>query len=386
MKRLGPDRWVSHIQPPRNPWLISTFPLHQADRQRRRRNLSTAAAEAPATQQSPTPSLRRARQSPKLSALHARLQLPARLPVETLARCLVDKSVDPRPGFNNAPLAVLGQDLLGLLSAEWLMCRYPRLPMAILFAAQNAYVGDAALASMRAEWGVELVAYPGSEVDPGMLQFKRMDPANSVFRSNSIKSKDEDAPFAYPRGMSSRIVHDDQFGVHDKASYKTGTEPDGAQEPVTDEKASSDFVRALTGALHVHAGLEAVKTFHSNHVLSRFLQLDKLFQFTHATRHLSRLCAREGFESPVARLISESGRLSRSPVFIVGVYSGNDKLGEGAGTSLNEARVRASVAALKSWYLYSPPGSSVMMPSETLAEPGAKQWRPQYIDIGEITG
>jgi len=99
------------------------------------------------------------------------------------------------------------------------------------------------------------------------------------------------------------------------------------------------------------------------------------------TRDLSRLCAREGFRSPVARILSETGRKSRHPVFVVGVYSGSDKLGEGAGSSLDEARTRAAVAALKGWYLYSP--LDFRVPSE-MEEPGAKPWTPLLVDSGDI--
>jgi len=100
---------------------------------------------------------------------------------------------------------------------------------------------------------------------------------------------------------------------------------------------------------------------------------------------VSRLCAREGFDPPVARLESETGRTSRSPVFIVGVYSGEDKLGEGAGSSLNEARVRASAQALRSWYLYSPPRDDVRLPSRQAdLQKQGKKWKPQMVDFGEI--
>jgi hypothetical protein len=83
----------------------------------------------------------------------------------------------------------------------------------------------------------------------------------------------------------------------------------------------------------------------------------------------------------VARILIETGRKSRHPVFVVGVYSGNDKLGEGAGSSLDEARTRAAVAALKGWYLYSPVDFRV--PSET-EEEGAERWSPVLVDSGDI--
>jgi large subunit ribosomal protein L44 len=42
----------------------------------------------------------------------------------------------------------------------------------------------------------------------------------------------------------------------------------------------------------------------------------------------------------VIRLLSETGRFSNSPVFVVGVFSGSDKLGEGFGASLKMAEYR----------------------------------------------
>ncbi|KAI4719769.1 ribonuclease III [Aureobasidium sp. EXF-10727] len=332
------------------------------------------------------------RSSPKLVALHARLSLPPRFPVQSLARCLVHPSAEPNPQKNNAPLAVIGQDLLAYYTAEWLLCNYPRLPMQVLFAAQYAYSGPRTLSAMRNEWGVESVATPGLEVDPGLLQFNRQKPGNAMAEGAMVRLKDMPANhstsasarsnslFNYRRGVSSRIVYDNQFGdLQDSPDSPTTSSqsPDGT---VTTEEASASFINAVFGALYLHAGAQATQAFHQAHILSRHIPLHTLFSFTHPTRDLSRLCARENFEPPVARLLSETGRHSRSPVFVVGVYSGSDKLGEAAGSSLDEARVRATAAALRSWYLYSPPRENIVLPSQS----ATTQWKPQMIDIGEI--
>ena len=395
------------------------------------------------------PSHQHALRSSKLAALHARLCLPSKLPLQSLARCLIDPSVDSRPGYNNAPLALIGQELLGYHTAEWLLCHYPRLPMPIIFAAQHAYVGSATLAAMRAEWGVEIVAAPGPEVDAGLLQLKRMPAGNAMSEDQTRRAKDVEGEQQkregrrndganYRRGMSSRIVYDDQFGdlhtfqtadslpfvgapissslepaakpstiqdavdnpLEPPSSEPTATDaPDvplqGIQDteittlsgtpPTTVEQASANLIRAVAGALYLHAGTGAAQQFHRDHILARHLPLHTLFHFSHPTRDLSRLCAREGFEPPVARLISETGRHSRTPVFVVGVFSGDDKLGEGAGSSLNEGRVRAAAAALRSWYLYSPSESDIVLPSEVEAGGGqAKNWKAQMVDAGEI--
>ncbi|KAI6787165.1 hypothetical protein D0861_08665 [Hortaea werneckii] len=485
MKRLRLERWASQIQqPPRNPrlYLQRSF-AHDARAPRRewhiqqqnhwrdqsgsaitRRHASTAAsASAPvenaawdtpptdinhesATPASSnglfTPSHLRATQSAKLSALHARLSLPSKLPLQTLARCLIDPSADPRPAYNNASLAILGQDLLGYYTSEYLTCRYPRLPMPVLFAAQYAYAGNATLGAMRAEWGVEAVAAPGPEVDPGLLQLKRAIPGNAMQEGEMRRIKDmpqarrlgsgrRNEEWNYRRGTSSRIVRDDQFGdlhsdlppaeEHQPYPGAAISQPGGSETspgaaehpppldltnpslsssadptPTTLETASASFIRALVGALYLHAGILAAKNFHTSHILSRHLPLSPLFAFTHPTRDLSRLCAREGLEPPVARLLSETGRHSRTPVFVVGVYSGKEKLGEGVGSSLNEGRVRAAGNALRGWYLYSPPESEVVVPSEVegsvvggggTGEEGtrrARKWKPQMVDMGEI--
>ena len=480
MKRIRLDRWANQLQPPRNPRLHlqqqrcslshktrAAAPRREWQCQRRyaasRRKASSAAVaqvedvqnDAPIRgeeeREQPRPRLnapshKRALHSAKLSALHARLSLPPKLPLQTLARCLIDPSVDTRPGYNNAPFALLGQDLLGYYTAEWLLCHYPRLPMPVLFAAQYAYAGSETLAAMRAEWGVEVVAAPGPEVDPGLLQVKRVAPGNAHVDLEGMRVKDmpqtrrlgtgrQNEQWHYRRGLSSRIVFDDQFGdlqhglppadaqPYPGAPVSTRTEdgegneeetddhfldpsisapkslftppsalPPAPQppinaEPTTVEVASASFIRALAGALYLHAGTNAAKAFHADHVLSRHLPLHTLFHFTHPTRDLSFLCKREDFEPPVARLISETGRLSRTPVFVVGIFSGDEKLGEGAGSSLNEARIRAAAAALRSWYLYSPPESEVVLPSEVegVGKGGVKKkWKPQVVDIGEI--
>lgn len=44
------------------------------------------------------------------------------------------------------------------------------------------------------------------------------------------------------------------------------------------------------------------------------------------------------------RLLKETGRHSISPVFVVGAYSGVDKLGEGFGSSLKMAEYRVRIS------------------------------------------
>ncbi|CZR66794.1 related to ribonuclease III domain proteins [Phialocephala subalpina] len=320
---------------------------------------------------SPPPS--NALKSAKLAALHARLSLPSKVPLQTMARTLVDPSADSNANFNNASLAQLGGSIISYHVAEYLLCTYPRLPMTVLFAAAYAYNGPKTLQLIAKEWGVETAASPGSEVDPGLLQFSKVAPGTKLGEFGATTRPDSKQ--FYRRGISSRNVYDDEFGdtiPKDREEY----------EPLSQEQAYSSFVKAVVGSLFAHAGRDAAKRFVKQHILSRHLDISSLFVFKAPERELARLCKREEFEHPVARMLSETGRHSRSPVYVVGIYSGSDKLGEGAGPSLLEAKIRASVAALKAWYLYSP-GNNVRLPSEMEAK-GARPWEPVHIDLGEV--
>lgn len=323
----------------------------------------------------PSPPVEAATNSAKLAALHARLYLPARLPLQTLARSLVDASADSNADFNNESLSTLGHDLLSYYTSEHLLCNYPRLPLTVIFAAMYAYVGPKTLAAVAREWGVEHASLPGGEVDPGYLQFQRIEPGSEVVTPPNPRQA---RPYAtaknWRKTITSSIFYDDEFGDLIKGTGKSG-------EGVTAELASATFVRAVVGAIYLHAGRQAAKRFFEQHFLSRHLNISELFNFSAPARDLARLCARENFEMPVAKIISETGRKSRHPVFVVGIFSGSDKLGEGSGPSLMEARERAALSALKGWYLYSPLG--VRVPS-SMEEEGAAPWKPAFIDLGEV--
>lgn len=238
-----------------------------------------------------------------------------------------------------------------------------------------AYAGPKTLAAMAREWGVDLAALPGGEVDPGLLQFQRLEPGTELASGpNHPTARPYEAQKNWRKTVTSKIFYDDEFGDPLKGIKQSAA-------GVTTEQASAEFVRAVMGAIYLHAGRAAAKRFFEQHFLSRHLNISELFNFQAPARDLTRLCARESFERPVAKVISETGRKSRHPVFVVGIFSGQDKLGEGAGASLMEGRERAAVAALKGWYLYSP--LSVRVPS-AMEEPSAAPWKPVHVDLGEV--
>lgn len=262
--------------------------------------------------------------------------------------------------------------------------------MAIMFAAMKGYSGVPALHQIARSWGVEAAAAPGEEVDPGLLQFSPDKPTVMMSKWGYVRAESKELlKYKWRRGLSSRVVYDDPFGdmIPNQPKVTEGLEVSDSRNTkdvvVNDvsSHAHANFVRAVIGAIYLYCGRNTAKIFVKSHILSRKLDLENLFEFKLPTRELVRLCAREDFEAPVARLLSETGRLSRTPVYVVGIYSGRDKLGEGVGPGLDEARVAAAINTLKSWYLYSP--GDVGVPSDTFAE-DAPPYKPAYIDIGEI--
>ncbi len=92
----------------------------------------------------------------------------------------------------------------------------------------------------------------------------------------------------------------------------------------------------------ISKGMDAVKELLHTRFLSRNVDLASLLKFEDPKRVLSNTCAKYGRERPQSRLIAETGRLSSTPLFIVGVYSGELKLGEAVGSSLRMAEYRVS--------------------------------------------
>jgi large subunit ribosomal protein L44 len=67
-------------------------------------------------------------------------------------------------------------------------------------------------------------------------------------------------------------------------------------------------------------------------------------------QYLFSLLHREGGGSPTYTILQETGRQSHSPMFLVGVFAGDEKLAEGASYSLKDAKNEAAKAALRMRY------------------------------------
>ncbi|KAF9090544.1 hypothetical protein BGX29_011416 [Mortierella sp. GBA35] len=158
----------------------------------------------------------------------------------------------------------------------------------------------------------------------------------------------QDAVSTYTKSSTLALMAK-EFGVEDVARWIRSKPELEHQLAFNTVKAS--IVRATVGALYVDQGPIKAREFIHAHFLSRELDLVQLLEIEEPKRYVSFLMKRLGRERPVARLMSETGRQSKAPVYIVGVFSGTEKIGEGFGSSLKMAEFRANKDALTKYYL-----------------------------------
>lgn len=290
-----------------------------------------------------------AEQSPLLVSLHSRLNLSPQFKLSTLSQCLnmVKTSSQQGEGLaNNFGLNTMGKTLLSYYVTEYLLLHYPRLPMSIHNAAVDSLMGVETLSEIgRSTFGIEvdsvskLDRFLGQEsefIKYGRLRFLTNDEIENKVQVDGIEQVLGDS------GRNSLLKQEDV--------------------------AYASAVRSIIGGKYTHCGEEAAKQFISDHILSRKLPVEQMFQFDKPIAELIRLCDKLEFKEPVKiRLIAETGRRSAHPQFLAGVFVGNEKLGEGVGSSLKEAQIRASINSLLAYYLYSPisaDGNQVKVPSD----------------------
>ncbi|ANB12683.1 mitochondrial 54S ribosomal protein YmL3 [Sugiyamaella lignohabitans] len=286
---------------------------------------------------------------PALRALHARLGLSEKFLYSTLARALICRSSNVKFA-DNVGLANFGKSVLSFYVYEYFLVKYPRLPHKVLRHVVELYTSLPALSKLGTSWGVE----PDSR---------------SSFTRYLAEQSDED--------VLGRLLFTENLVQQEPGVVQV---VDSDKNHVDFNEAMASFVRSLVAGVYAHGGLEEARDFiHKYIILPRKVDMASIMSFDKPTRELAVLCSREGLEQPVSRLLAETGRYSKAPVFVVGVFSGSSKLGEGQGASLNEARTRAAVHALKAWYLYSPINSQ--LPSD---HNESTEFKPAFIDTGAV--
>ncbi|KAI8622167.1 ribonuclease III domain-containing protein [Chytriomyces sp. MP71] len=138
-------------------------------------------------------------------------------------------------------------------------------------------------------------------------------------------------------------------GIHHVMRWKKNkTLEEGLASVPGQAIAVARVVQALVGAIYHDQGARGVDEFIKRHVLSRVVDVASHLRLQVNPKGTLRAILKEQKRpSPVSRMLKETGRLSVNPVFIVGVYSGLEKIGEGYGSSIAMAETRACKNALE---------------------------------------
>ncbi|KAI0693201.1 60S ribosomal protein L3 [Cerioporus squamosus] len=208
----------------------------------------------------------------------------------------------------NATLATLGNSLLGLFATEFVNSSYPHLPTRVLKAAVSAHVGPTTCANLAREMGVTPI-----------LRWHR---TSSTSTQNAV-------------------LHAD---------------------------ALASVPRALTALVYQYRSLRSARRFVEKFFFSREVDLRSMVKFRDPKQTLLATVEKFGRERPVSRLLKETGRYSQSPVFVVGIFSGADQLGEGFGSSLKMAEFRAAEDSLLKLYLTRQPPHLLQLPTSTFPD------------------
>jgi large subunit ribosomal protein L44 len=129
--------------------------------------------------------------------------------------------------------------------------------------------------------------------------------------------------------------------------------------------ALSSVPRALTALIYQKCSLPSARQFVHSYFLSREIDIRGMIKFRDPKKALLEMVTKLKRERPRSRLLKETGRFSNSPVFVVGIFSGADQLGEGFGSSLKMAEFRAAEDALHRVYLTRTPNNLLQLPTST---------------------
>lgn len=300
---------------------------------------------------SPLLSEENAKLIPSIVALHARLALPKEFQYSTLVKSLTCPTQETAaPALNNQQLSIYGSHLLSFYVSEYLLANYPRLPISVLKAAVDAYIGNFSLHDLAKNvWGIE-------EDSTSKLE-KYLSNEPELFRFGTLR---------YQRKVTSPESN--------VVKYESAKSPESQYE-LSKGEAFANSVRSIIAGIHLHTGSDEItKNFIHDHILSRQVDISSFFAFQEPGKLLTRLLKTNNMQPPTVRLISETGRLSSTPVYVVGCFSGENILSTAEGTSLKEARIKSFNKALKAWYLYKPLDQKL---------PSDADFSGMYLDQGE---
>lgn len=280
-----------------------------------------------------------------------------------------DPATVSKDSLHNASLANLGNSLLGLFASEHLHLRYPHIPTRVLKAALASYVGPSTSADVALELGLQgkLVRW-----DPTRLEERpsfKLNPAKPRTEAGMAAALEDAAVKERQRKLDlalARVNRRKKGFVGSEGELRS--EDDGSAQ-LRRQDVFASVMRALVAVLYQEMGITASRQFVSSHFLTRLVPLPAFLKFNDPKRVLSSTLEKYGLPPPQSRLIAETGRLSINPVFVVGIWSDQNKIGEGSGSSLRMAEYRAAEDAMRRMYLAESDPAGFQVPSLTIDVP-----------------
>ncbi|KAF9005913.1 hypothetical protein BDQ17DRAFT_1389529 [Cyathus striatus] len=153
--------------------------------------------------------------------------------------------------------------------------------------------------------------------------------------------------------------------------------PSTSRPSVLYSDALASIPRSITALVYQKRSLLSARQFVHAYFMSRQVDLRAMLNSLEMIKKFGR-------EWPKSRLLKETGRFTNSPVFVVGIYSGADELGQGFGSSLKMAEYRAAEDALQRVFLTRTPDHELNLPTSTFA-PGLGDIFSAKEDSGSYT-
>ena len=114
------------------------------------------------------------------------------------------------------------------------------------------------------------------------------------------------------------------------------------------EQILANVYEAVIGALYLEKGFDAAKQFIDRTLLPMLPQILETGAWLDPKSRLQEMVQSQEGSTPIYRVMSEEGP-DHDKIFVVGVFVGSEKKGEGTGPSKQAAQVAAAGAALKTY-------------------------------------
>lgn len=129
-----------------------------------------------------------------------------------------------------------------------------------------------------------------------------------------------------------------QFLLMSRGEAKTGGR--------TRQALLANLVEANIGAIYLDKGYDVAKQFIETNLITNLVEIIKTGAYIDAKSHFQELAQEKKGITPVYKVLDESGP-DHDKTFIMGVYLGSTKFGEGSGNSKQTAQQAAALSGLK---------------------------------------